>query len=153
MSKTIGDEAVGLGWRRRSRPALRVRGFVPGEPVAYAQGNRVFELRTYTAADGKLEALHKRFREETVPKFFPRHGMTNIWYGKPMDAPLSQNTMAYMIAFPSREAAKKSWDSFRADQEWAKVAPQSGVGQVQIQSMLLRTRGLFAPEVGECRQA
>ncbi len=112
-----------------------VRGFVPGEPVAYAQGNRVFELRTYTAADGKLEALHKRFREETVPKFFPRHGMTNIWYGKPMDAPQSQNTMAYIIAFPSREAAKKSWDSFRADQEWAKVAAASGVGQVQIQSI------------------
>jgi hypothetical protein len=112
-----------------------VRGFVPGEPVAYAQGNRVFELRTYTAADGKLEALHKRFREETVPKFFPRHGMTNIWYGKPLDAPQSQNTMAYIIAFPSREAAKKSWDSFRADQEWAKVAAASGVGQVQIQSV------------------
>ena len=112
-----------------------VRGFVPGEPVAYAQGNRVFELRTYTAADGKLEALHKRFREETVPKFFPRHGMTNIWYGKPLDAPQSQNTMAYLIAFPSREAAKKSWDSFRADQEWAKVAAASGVGQVQIQSV------------------
>ena len=112
-----------------------VRGFVPGEPVAYAQGNRVFELRTYTAADGKLEALHKRFREETVPKFFPRHGMTNIWYGKPLDAPQSQNTMAYIIAFPSREAAKKSWDSFRADQEWAKAAAASGVGQVQIQSV------------------
>lgn len=112
-----------------------VRGFVPGEPVAYAQGNRVFELRTYTAADGKLEALHKRFREETVPKFFPRHGMTNIWYGKPLDAPQSQNTMAYIIAFPSREAAKKSWDSFRADQEWGKVAAASGVGQVQIQSI------------------
>jgi hypothetical protein len=112
-----------------------VRGFVPGEPVAYAQGNRVFELRTYTAADGKLEALHKRFREETVPKFFPRHGMTNIWYGKPLDAPQSQNTMAYIIAFPSREAAKKSWDSFRADQEWAKAAAASGVGQVQIQSI------------------
>lgn len=112
-----------------------VRGFVPGEPVAYAQGNRVFELRTYTAADGKLEALHKRFREETVPKFFPRHGMTNIWYGKPLDAPQSQNTMAYIIAFPSREAAKKSWDSFRADPEWTKAAAASGVGQVQIQSI------------------
>jgi len=112
-----------------------VRGLVPGEPVAYAQGNRVFELRTYTAADGKLEALHKRFREETVTKFFPRHGMQNVWYGRPMDAPQSQNSMTYMIAFPSREAAKKSWDSFRADPEWTKAAAASGVGQVQIQSI------------------
>ena len=113
-----------------------VRGVVPGEPVAFAQGNRVFELRTYTVADGdKLTALHKRFRDETVTKFFPRHGMQNVWYGKPMDAPQSQNSMTYMIAFPSREAAKKSWDSFRADQEWAKVAAASGVGQVKIDSV------------------
>jgi len=112
-----------------------LRGFVPGEPVAFAQGNRVFELRTYTVADGKLDALHKRFRDETVPKFFPRHGMANVWYGKPLDAPASQNSMTYMIAFPSREAAKKSWDAFRADPEWAKVAAASGVGQVKIDSV------------------
>jgi hypothetical protein len=113
-----------------------VRGVVPGEPVAYAQAPRVFELRTYTVADsGKLDALHKRFRDETVTRFFPRHGMTNVWYGKPMDAPQSQNSMTYMIAFPSREAAKKSWDSFRADPVWAKVAAASGVGQVKIDSV------------------
>jgi hypothetical protein len=113
-----------------------LRGLVPGEPVAFAQGNRVFELRTYTVADAsKLDALHKRFRDETVTKFFPRHGMANVWYGKPLDAPQSQNSMTYMIAFPSREAAKKSWDSFRADPEWAKVAAASGVGQVKIDSV------------------
>ena len=112
-----------------------VRGLVPGEPLAYAQGNRVFELRTYTVPADKLDALHKRFRDETVPKFFPKHGMANVWYGKPMDAPLSQTTMTYMIAFPSREAAKKSWDSFRADQDWARVAKESGVGQVKIDSV------------------
>jgi hypothetical protein len=113
-----------------------MRGIVPGEPVAYAQTPRVFELRTYTVADAdKLALLHKRFRDETVTKFFPRHGMTNVWYGKPMDAPQSQNSMTYMIAFPSREAAKKSWDSFRADQEWTKVAAASGVGTVKIDSV------------------
>ena len=52
-----------------------------------------------------------------------------------MDAPASQNSMTYMIAFPSREAAKKSWDSFRADPEWTKVAAASGVGQVTIDSV------------------
>ena len=112
-----------------------LRGLVPGEPVAFAQGNRVFELRTYTVPADRLDALHKRFRDETVTRFFPRHGMANVWYGKPLDAPLSQTTMTYMIAFPSREAAKKSWDSFRADPEWAKVAAASGVGQVKIDSV------------------
>jgi hypothetical protein len=90
------------------------RGHGPGEQVAFAQGNRVFELRTYTAGEGKLDLLHARFRNHTL-KFFQQHGMTNVLYGKPLDAPLSQNTMLYLLAYPNREAAKKSWDAFRAD--------------------------------------
>ena len=126
---------AGVGLAVAFAAGFAVRGLLPGEPVAFAQSNRVFELRTYTVPADKLDALHKRFRDETVPKFFPKHGMANVWYGKPLDAPLAQTTMAYMIAFPSREAAKKSWDSFRADPEWAKVAAASGVGQVKIDSV------------------
>ena len=127
---------VGAGLMVAFAAGFALRGVVPGEPVALAQGNRVFELRTYTVADAdKLAALHKRFRDETVTKFFPRHGMANVWYGRPMDAPASQNSMTYMIAFPSRDAAKKSWDAFRADGEWTKVAAASGVGQVKIDSV------------------
>ena len=127
---------VGAGLMVAFAAGFALRGVVPAEPVAFAQDNRVFELRTYTVADAdKLALLHKRFRDETVTKFFPRHGMANVWYGKPMDAPQSQNSMTYMIAFPSRDAAKKSWDSFRADQEWTKVAAASGVGQVKIDSV------------------
>ena len=127
---------VGAGLMVAFAAGFALRGVVPAEPVAFAQGNRVFELRTYTVADAdKLAALHKRFRDETVPKFFPRHGMANVWYGRPLDAPQSQNSMTYMIAFPSREAAKKSWDAFRADPEWTKVAAASGVGQVKIDSV------------------
>lgn len=114
------------------------RGFVPGEPVAYAQGNRVFELRTYTVPEGKLDALHARFRNHT-PRFFQRHGMTQVWYGKTLDAPASTTTMTYLLAFPSREAATKAWASFRQDQEWAAVAKESGVGQVQIQSVFFES--------------
>ena len=132
MTKRI---LTAIGLTAAFAAGFAVRGFVPGEPVAIAQGNRVFELRTSTVPADKLDALHTRFRTETAPKFFPRHGMANVWYGKPLDAPLSQTTMAYMIAFPSRDAAKKSWDSFRADQEWAKVAAASGVGPVKIESV------------------
>lgn len=111
-----------------------LRGAVPGETVAHAQGNRVFELRTYTVGDGKLDLLHARFRNHTLG-FFKKYGLQSVLYGKPLDAPLSQNTMVYLLAYPSREAAKKSWDSFRADQDWLKVAKESGVGQVKIDSV------------------
>jgi hypothetical protein len=110
------------------------RGAMPGEPVALAQGNRVFELRTYTAGEGKLDLLHARFRNHTLG-FFKKYGMTNVLYGKPLDAPLSQNTMLYLLAYPSREAAKKSWEAFRADQGWVKVRTESGVGDVTVNSV------------------
>jgi hypothetical protein len=84
----------------------------------------VFELRTYTTNEGKLEALHKRFREHTT-KLFEKHGMMNIGYWTPQDAPLSQNTLIYVISHPSREAAKKNWAEFGSDPEWKKVAQES----------------------------
>ncbi len=110
------------------------RGSVPGEPVAFAQGHRVFELRTYTAGEGKLDLLHARFRNHTL-KLFEKHGITNVIYGKTLDAPLSQNTMLYLLAYPSREAAKKSWEAFRADPVWVKARAESGVGDVKVESV------------------
>lgn len=86
--------------------------------------SRVFELRTYTANPGKLGDLNKRFREHTLD-IFKRHGMTNVAYFTPQDAPLSENTLVYLLAHQSRDAAKKSWDDFRNDPEWKKVAAES----------------------------
>ena len=102
-----------------------VRG-VMGSDAVYAQGSneRVFELRTYTAAPGKFEALKARFRNHTM-KLFEKHGMTNIGYWIPADAPNSENTLIYILAYPNREAAKKSWAGFRADPEWQAVVKET----------------------------
>lgn len=88
--------------------------------------NRVFEMRTYTTVDGRLDALLTRFRDHTI-KLFEKHGMTNIGYWVPQDAPLSKNTLVYVLAYPSREAAKKSWDGFRTDPVWQKAQKESEV--------------------------
>ena len=85
---------------------------------------RVFELRTYTASEGKLTALQARFRDHTIA-IFKKHAMQNIGYWVPADAPTSQNTLIYILAFPDREAAKKSWAEFMADPEWKKVQQES----------------------------
>lgn len=89
-----------------------------------AQGARVFELRTYTAPDGKLDALQTRFRDHTR-RIFDKHGMTSIGYWVPQDEPLKSNTLIYILAHPSREAAKKNWAEFGADPEWKKVSEES----------------------------
>jgi hypothetical protein len=85
---------------------------------------RVFEIRTYTTEEGKLDALHARFRNHTTT-LFKKHGLTNIGYWTPADEPLSRNTLIYILAHPSRESAKKNWEEFRNDPEWKKVREES----------------------------
>ncbi len=93
--------------------------------TVHAQADhRVFEIRTYTAPEGKLNALHARFRDHTR-RIFQNHGMTSIGYWVPQDAPQSQNTLVYVLAHPSREAAMANWAAFSADPEWKKVAEES----------------------------
>jgi len=102
------------------------RGVVPGEAVAHAQTRpRVYELRTYTAIEGRLDALHARFKDHLLG-FFQKHGMTNVVYFKPMDAPLSQTTLIYLVSHESREAAARSWSAFQNDAEWKKVSSAGG---------------------------
>jgi len=106
-----------------------VAGFAAGtlrteRSVAFAQGRRVFELRTYTAPEGKLEALHARFKNHTM-RIFNTHHMTSIGYFRPLDAPLKDNTLIYVLAHPSRAEATKNWAEFRADPEWQKVSAES----------------------------
>ena len=85
---------------------------------------RVYELRTYTTHEGRLEALHKRFREHTT-KLFEKHGMKNGMYWVPTDEKLSKNTLIYVVSHESPEAAKKSWDAFRNDPAWKAVQKES----------------------------
>src|SRR5437588_746655 len=86
---------------------------------------RVFELRTYHAAPGKLAALEARFRDHTM-KLFEKHGITNIGYWTELDANKGEqkgepdDKLIYIIAFPSKAAADKSWKEFRDDPDWKK---------------------------------
>jgi len=112
--------------------AIFVAGFSLGSlrqagSVAHAQaGKHVYELRTYTAPEGKLGELNARFRNHTR-RIFEKHGMKNVLYMTPQDAPDSQNTLIYVLEHQSRDAAKKSWAAFSADPEWKKVAEESQV--------------------------
>jgi hypothetical protein len=94
--------------------------------VAHAQSKHVYELRTYTAPEGKLGELNARFKNHTL-RIFQKHGMKNVLYMTPQDAPDSQNTLIYVLEHPNREAAKKAWDAFRADPEWQKVSKETQV--------------------------
>ncbi len=84
----------------------------------------VYELRTYTTNQGKLDDLNARFRDHTVD-LFKKHGIESVGYWVPVDKPKSENTLIYVIKHASRDAAKASWKAFLADPEWKKVAAES----------------------------
>lgn len=89
-----------------------------------APAGRVFELRTYHTFPGRLDALHKRFREHTM-KMFEKHGMTNVAYWTFQDSPAKENTLIYVISHASRAQAKANWAAFSADPEWKAIAAAS----------------------------
>jgi len=113
-----------------SAVALLTIGFALGSwnasSVAHAQGGKVFEMRTYTAPDGKLPNLQARFRDHTI-RIFNKHNMKSVGYWVPQDAPAKDNTLVYIISHDSREQAKKNWADFQADPEWKKVSAESQV--------------------------
>jgi hypothetical protein len=86
--------------------------------------SRVYELRTYYAAPGKLDDLNARFRNHTC-KLFEKHGMVNVGYWVPIENP--DKKLIYVLAHESREAAEKSWKAFLADPEWKEAAKASEV--------------------------
>jgi len=94
-------------------------------PLRSADDTRVYELRVYTAAPAKLDAVLARFRDHTC-KLFEKHGMENVGYWLPTQEEFGAgNTLVYLLAHKSREAAKASWAEFRADPEWQAVTKAS----------------------------
>ena len=84
----------------------------------------VYELRVYHCYEGKLPDLLKRFREHTM-KIFEKHSIKNVSYFVPTDDPQKANTLIYIIAHASREAAATNWKAFGADPEWQAVQKAS----------------------------
>jgi NIPSNAP len=100
---------------------------------------RVFEMRTYYAHPGKMTALHARFRDHTC-KLFEKHGITVIGFWSPLDPKGAEEKLVYILAYPSKEAADKSWAAFREDSNWksAKDASEKdGPLVMKVESLFL----------------
>lgn len=95
----------------------------PSAPAPKADG-RCFEMRTYVAKPGKLEALQQRFRAHTL-RIFARHGMELIGFWTLTEGPDADRTLVYVLAYPSRAARDAAWKAFGADSEWAQAKAES----------------------------
>jgi hypothetical protein len=112
---------------------------VPPSP-SIAPDSRCFELRTYYAAPGKLEALNKRFRDHTCA-LFKKHGMEVVGFWMPADKEQgAENKLIYLLAHKNRDAAKQSWKDFGNDPDWKKARTESEVNGIlteKVESVFL----------------
>ena len=121
-------EANGKIVAKADRLYLTATDFSKKMDAGNGKGTRVFELRTYTAAEGKLAGLDARFRDNTIA-LFAKHGIINLGYFHPADAAKgASNTLVYFLAYPSREAAAASWKAFRDDPAWTKARTETEKG-------------------------
>jgi hypothetical protein len=114
------------------------RGSSPAAVASAAQpaAGHVYEMRTYTATEGKLANVNARFRDHTQ-RIFAKHNMKSVGYWTPLEAPTGppqaapctapkpDTTLIYILEHPSREEATKNWAAFRADPEWQKAKTES----------------------------
>ena len=106
--------------------AAAVFGVMTIAEQSHAQSpNHVYELRTYTAPPGKLDALIARFRDHTEA-IFKRHNLKAIGYWVPEDN--KENQLIYILDHKSKADADKNWAAFQADEEWKKVRAESEAG-------------------------
>ena len=101
---------------------LLLSGFAVGR-ASQPTPSHVYELRIYTPAQGKLDAVVARFRDHTVG-IFNRHHMKSVGYWLPSEGDKA-GTLLYILEHSSREDAKKNWAEFSADPEWQKVKAES----------------------------
>lgn len=107
-----------------------------------------FELRTYYASEGKLDALHARFRDHTVG-LFQKHGITNLFYWVPVEN--TDNRLVYLLGYTDKESREMSWKKFLEDPEWqaAKAASETeGKLVAKVESLFL-TPTNFSPKTVE----
>ena len=91
----------------------------------------IYELRTYWANPGKIEALHNRFRNLTLG-IFARRGMQVVGFWTPQPATPETGDLVYIMVFADAATKEAAWDAFRADPEW-----QAGKAASEVDGLLV----------------
>lgn len=83
----------------------------------------IYELRTYEVFPGKMEALHQRFAETTVP-LWERLGVKIIGFWTTTIG-MSHNELVYILAFESLAQREEIWQQFKIDPAWLEALAES----------------------------
>jgi NIPSNAP protein len=110
-----------------------------------AKAPRIFELRTYESHNERAHRMKMRmFSELGETAIFRRVGLTPVFFGRTLAGPRLPG-FTYMLVHENLAAREKSWDGFRTDPEWKKLASTPGYADAEIVSnittVLLRPAG------------
>jgi hypothetical protein len=115
--------------------------------MTFAQDTRYFEMRTYTANEGKRPDLIKRFQDHTL-KLFEKNGIENIAYFIPTDE--SNQTLTFILAYPDQESRDKLWNKFINDPEWQaayKASEANGPLVAKVDQVFMEIAQELNPEI------
>ncbi len=104
---------------------LKATDFSPEIVASNGSVPRCFELRTYTPAPEKLDALLARFRDHTCA-LFTKHRITQIGYWTFTGEDKTER-LVYILAYKDKKTAEASFKAFREDPEWIEAKKASEV--------------------------
>jgi hypothetical protein len=102
---------------------------------AYAQQgikSSFFEMRTYTANEGKMPDLIKRFQDHTL-RVFANNGIENVAYFISDENP--DKTLTFIIGYPDEASRDVLWNKFANSEEWQKVFKASEANGPLVQKV------------------
>jgi hypothetical protein len=104
-------------------------------PAATAvKGPRLFELRTYESHNERAHRAKMRmFTEMGEVGIFRRCGLTPVFFSRTLAGP-RMPSLTYMLVHENMAGREKSWDAFRNDPEWKKLASTPGYSDAEIVS-------------------
>jgi hypothetical protein len=96
----------------------------PLKPDPRLLSGPVYELRIYSANEGRFGNLIQRFRDHT-DTIFKKHGLEPVGYWTPNEGPAKKRRrFIYILKHKSRYDAYRNWVNFSNDKDWERVLDQ-----------------------------
>ena len=92
---------------------------VPTQAAGRLLQLRIYESHNQERARKKIEM----FNQGGELVIFARCGMTAVFFGQSLAGTKLPN-LIYMLGFPTEEAQKKAWDTFRNDPDWKRLSKE-----------------------------
>lgn len=101
-------------------------------PATATRGPRLFELRTYENPSEKAQrAKIRMFSEMGEIEIFRRCGLMPVFFSRTLVGPNMPN-ITYMLVHENTAGREKSWDNFRNNPEWKKLAATPGYSDPEL---------------------